>query len=229
MHTRSQPSRRAARALLDRGLRAAAIASLALLAGGAALAASTIVPSSFATKTGTVWQFIVDNASRSQGATCYKTGTRPSETFNCLKAVLTATGLDETLQGRGPVTLFAPTDAGFAALQRLMGPGPFQGLMSDRHELTVLLHHMMVEGRYTSADLQGKAVPATGRLTLKTLAGTELEITFDRFPSAAGRVKVGLGSSWQPGWQPYLVGQSTLLDNGAVIPIDMVYVPSELR
>lgn len=36
--------------------------------------------------------------------------------FNTLAAALTAAGLVETLQGEGPFTVFAPTDAAFAAL-----------------------------------------------------------------------------------------------------------------
>ena len=39
-----------------------------------------------------------------------------TEGFSTLVAALTAGGLVETLQGAGPFTVFAPTDAAFAAL-----------------------------------------------------------------------------------------------------------------
>ena len=38
-----------------------------------------------------------------------------TEGFSTLVAALTAAGLVETLQGEGPFTVFAPTDAAFAA------------------------------------------------------------------------------------------------------------------
>ncbi len=213
-----------------RGRFAALAVALAFLGGGAALAASAILPSNFGTQSGTMWQFVVDHSARSLNPTCYQSSVKRTESFNCLKAALLSTGLDKSLRDAGPVTLFAPTDAGFAALAKLMGPSAFQRLMKQPDKLTELLHNMMVEGRYTSADLKARSVPATGRLTLPTLAGTQLELTFGRFTRDSGRVEVRVGPrASRPTWEPYLVGQSTVLDNGAIIPMDMVYVPSNLR
>lgn len=212
-----------------RGLAALALA-LALVGGGAALAASTILPSSFSTQSGTMWQFVVDHSAHTLSPTCYHSSTKRDQSFSCLKAALLSTGIDETLRGAGPLTLFAPTDAGFAALAKLMGPSAFQKLMSQPDKLTELLHSVMVEGRFTSADLKARSVPATGRLTLPTLAGTQLQLTFGRFSTASGRVEVRVGNAaTRPAWEPYLVGQSTVLDNGALIPMDMVFLPPSLR
>lgn len=208
----------------------AAIVAAATLAGGTALAASTIDASSFATQSGTVWQFLRANAARRPAAACFNGSSQPTESFTCLQKALSTAGLDEVLRQDGDITLFAPTDAGFEALQRQMGAGPFNVLMSDEKRLHAVLQGLMVRGRYTSADLLARAVPATGRLTLPTLAGNELELTFDRFPSASGRVKVSVGrETFLPGWTPYLSGETTLLNNGAVIPMDMVYLPPALR
>lgn len=212
-----------------RGLAALALA-LALVGGGAALAASTILPSHFSTQSGTLWQFVVDHSARSLNPTCYRSSADRSESFTCLKVALLSTGIDKKLREAGPVTLFAPTDAGFAELATLMGPSAFRKLMNQPDKLTELLNNMMVEGRYTSADLKARSVPATGRLTLQTLAGTELLLTFGRFSVSSGRVAVRVGpTATRPTWEPYLVGQSTVLDNGAIIPMNMVLVPAHLR
>ena len=221
-HSTRTPQRR-------RGL-AAVVVALVFMGGGAALAASSIVPSSFSTQSGTVWQFIVAHSARRLNPTCYHSGAKRSESYSCLKEALQTTGIDKALREAGPVTLFAPTDAGFAELAKLMGPAAFRKLMSQPDKLTEMLHNMMVKGRYTSADLKARSVPATGRLTLTTLAGTQLLLTFGRFSAGGGRVEVRVGpTATRLAWNPYLVGESTVLDNGALIPIDMVFLPASLR
>ena len=154
--------------------RLVAALALALVGSGGALAVSTILPSEFTTTSGTMWQFIVDHSAHTLNPTCYQSSAQRNESYNCLKVALLATGIDKSLRGGGPVTLFAPTDAGFAELAKLMGSTPFRVLMTQPAKLTELLHSVMVEGRYTSADLQARSIRATGRLTLPTLAGTEL-------------------------------------------------------
>lgn len=208
----------------------ALLAVVVMLTAGTALAQSTIDASSFATQSGTVWQFLRHNSVRRPATACFNGSTHPDQTFTCLQAALATAGLDTTLQEKGTITLFAPTDAGFKALSRLMGSGPFNKLMGDAPKLKTVLQGLMVAGRYTSADLEGRAVPATGRLTLPTLAGTELQLTFGRFPTSTGRVKVAVGKeTFQPAWTPYLSGQTTLLNDGSVIPMDMVYLPASMR
>lgn len=208
----------------------APIAAVALLAAGVALAASTIDAGAFSTSSATVWKFLQDNSGRRPATNCYDSTSRPDENYTCLLKALSATGLDKTLQQDGPITVFAPTDAGFKELAHLMGAALFNRLMQNEQQLATVLRGLMVQGRYTSADLQARAVPATGRLTLPTLAKTTLQLTFDRFPSGNGRVKVAVGGdTFQTAWTPYLSGQTTLLDNGAVIPMDMVYLPASMR
>jgi len=208
----------------------ALVAVLALLGPGTALAQSTIDAGSFSTQSSTVWQYLLHNSARRSASSCLNSSSHPDESFTCLQAVLRLTGLDATLGKDGNVTLFAPTDAGFQALAKAMGSGPFNGLMSDRQKLTTVLKGLMVQGRYTSADLKARSVPATGRLSLPTLAGTQLQLTFDRFPSSNGRVKVAVGrDTFQPEWTAYLSGHTTLLNDGSVIPMDMVYLPRSMR
>ncbi len=215
-----------------RGPRAPVLAAALLtLAAGFALAQSTIQATSFATRSTTVWQFLLDNSSRRPPSNCSNATTRPEDNFTCLVAVLKATGLDQTLKSDGSITLFAPTDAGFSQLEHLLGSAGYNRLMRDTKKLTTVLNGLMVKGRYTSADLKGRAVPATGRLSLPTLAGSDLRLTFDRFPTAGGRVKVAVGSDtgFNPAWTPYLSGETTLVNNGAIIPMDMLYLPASLR
>ncbi len=80
--------------------------------------------------------------------------------FGTLAAAVTAAGLIETLKGAGPFTVFAPTDAAFAALPA----GTVEGLLKpeNKAKLVQILTYHVVPGKVMSSDLAGKAVhPAT--------------------------------------------------------------------
>ena len=71
--------------------------------------------------------------------------------FGTLVAALTAAGLVETLQGAGPFTVFAPTDAAFAALpagllDKLLLP-------ENKDVLVSILTYHVVPGMVMSADI----------------------------------------------------------------------------
>jgi uncharacterized surface protein with fasciclin (FAS1) repeats len=68
--------------------------------------------------------------------------------FSTLLFALEATGLDEVLDARnGKVTVFAPTDAAFAALP----PGVLDSLVADPEALAnVLLYHVAPGNRYAA-------------------------------------------------------------------------------
>lgn len=208
---------------------ATVLALAALAVGSFAGATSTIDPSTFSTVSATVWQFLLNNSSRHPSATCYRSTSRPEESFTCLMVALRGTKLDAVASGSDPVTLFAPTDAAFARLASQMGQGAFTALMRRPADLKALLQSMMVSGRFTSADLQARSSGGSGRLTLPTLAGGELQLTFSRFKAPNGQVAVAVGSTLQPGWKTYLTGRTTLLTNGSVVPMDMVPLPPSLR
>lgn len=84
--------------------------------------------------------------------------------FTSLVEALQATGLDSVLQGQGPFTVFAPTDAAFAALPA----GAFEQLLNDPGgQLTDILRYHVIAGKTLSEDLsngmqattvQGKSV-----------------------------------------------------------------------
>ena len=71
--------------------------------------------------------------------------------FNTLAAALQAAGLVETLQGDGPFTVFAPTDAAFAKLPA----GTVETLLKpeNKDQLIAILTYHVVAGKVTSAEV----------------------------------------------------------------------------
>ena len=71
--------------------------------------------------------------------------------FTTLAAALTQAGLIETLKGEGPFTVFAPTDAAFAALPA----GTVEDLLKpeNKDKLVAILTYHVVPGKVMSTDL----------------------------------------------------------------------------
>jgi uncharacterized surface protein with fasciclin (FAS1) repeats len=71
--------------------------------------------------------------------------------FNTLAAALKAAGLVETLKGKGPFTVFAPTDEAFAKLPA----GTVQDLLKpeNKDKLTAILTYHVVPGQVMAADV----------------------------------------------------------------------------
>lgn len=69
--------------------------------------------------------------------------------FKTLAAALTAAGLVETLQGAGPFTVFAPTDAAFAKLPA----GTVEALLKDKAKLAAILTYHVVAGKVEAKDV----------------------------------------------------------------------------
>ena len=85
--------------------------------------------------------------------------------FNTLVQAVQAAGLVETLKGKGPFTVFAPTDAAFAKLPQ----GTLEDLLADKEKLTKVLTYHVVPGKVMASDLigaesintvEGSAIPA---------------------------------------------------------------------
>ena len=85
-----------------------------------------------------------------------------------LVSAVTAAGLVETLKGAGPFTIFAPTNAAFAALPA----GTVDGLLKPESKaaLTNILTYHVVSGNVKAADL-------TDGQKVKTLQGEELTVS----------------------------------------------------
>lgn len=85
--------------------------------------------------------------------------------FSTLMSAAKAAGLDDELASRGPITVFAPTDAAFAALPA----GKLDELMKpeNKAQLEALLKHHIVAGKVTSTDLRGTSSETAMNGTLK--------------------------------------------------------------
>lgn len=93
--------------------------------------------------------------------------------FKTLAAALQAAGLVDTLKGPGPFTVFAPTDAAFAALPA----GTVESLLKpeNREQLTAILTYHVVPGRYPASRVAGIDSAATvngGTVDIKADGGT---------------------------------------------------------
>jgi uncharacterized surface protein with fasciclin (FAS1) repeats len=74
-----------------------------------------------------------------------------AESFSTLLTAAKAAGLVETLQGKGPYTVFAPTDEAFAALPA----GTLEGLLADKEALKAVLLYHVVSGAVTADQVVG--------------------------------------------------------------------------
>jgi uncharacterized surface protein with fasciclin (FAS1) repeats len=94
--------------------------------------------------------------------------------FTTLLAALDAAGLRTALRGTGPFTVFAPTDAAFAALP----PGTVEALLNDIPALTdILLYHVLGSAKYSYSLLQSStAVTLEGNPILVLREGTKVRV-----------------------------------------------------
>lgn len=89
--------------------------------------------------------------------------------FKTLATALQAAGLVDTLKGKGPFTVFAPTDAAFAKLPA----GTVEALLKDKAKLTAILTYHVVPGKVMAKDVKaGEVKTVNGQsLTLATAGG----------------------------------------------------------
>ena len=67
--------------------------------------------------------------------------------FKTLATALGAAGLVETLKGKGPFTVFAPTDEAFAKIPK----ADLEALLKDKAKLTAVLTYHVVPGKVMAA------------------------------------------------------------------------------
>ena len=93
--------------------------------------------------------------------------------FTTLVAAVQAAGLVDVLKGDGPFTVFAPTDAAFAALPE----GTVESLLlpENKDQLVAILTYHVVPGVVMSPDIAGKTLDATtvqgGALAINATSG----------------------------------------------------------
>jgi uncharacterized surface protein with fasciclin (FAS1) repeats len=125
-----------------------------------------------------------------------------SDKAKTLTAAVTAAGLVETLQGKGPYTVFAPTDAAFAAIQsdvdNLLKP-------ENKEALAKLLSSHVVSGKIMASELtDGKEFTALDGSTLKVSV------------MADGKIMIG---------DAHITVSDVAAKNGVVHMIDKVIMP----
>ncbi|MDQ2659448.1 MAG: fasciclin domain-containing protein [Verrucomicrobiota bacterium] len=107
---------------------------------------------------------IVENASKSKDHTT-------------LVAAVKAAGLVATLEGKGPFTVFAPTNEAFEKLPK----GTVETLLKpeNKKKLTDILTYHVVAGKVTAADLAKEISAGGGKAKLKTVNGENLTASMD--------------------------------------------------
>jgi uncharacterized surface protein with fasciclin (FAS1) repeats len=114
--------------------------------------------------------------------------------FKTLLAAATAAGLVDTLKGAGPFTVFAPTDAAFAALPA----GTLDALLKDPAKLKDILLYHVVSGKVTAdqvvkltsaATVEGKPITITVKDGTVYLNATVKVVTTD-IPASNGVIHV---------------------------------------
>lgn len=99
-----------------------------------------------------------------------------NESFSTLVAALKVADLVETLKGDGPFTVFAPTNAAFAALPE----GTVEDLLKPENKdtLTAILTYHVVPGKVMSGDLSDGMMAETvqgGKVTIGTGGGVTVD------------------------------------------------------
>jgi uncharacterized surface protein with fasciclin (FAS1) repeats len=94
-----------------------------------------------------------------------------------LVAAVKAAGLVETLKGKGPFTVFAPTNAAFM----LLPAGTVEMLVKPENKatLTKILTYHVVAGNYTHDKLAKAIRDGGGKATLKTVEGETLSFSMN--------------------------------------------------
>lgn len=118
--------------------------------------------------------------------------------FKTLATALGAADLIGTLKGKGPFTVFAPTDEAFAKIPK----ADLDALLKDKKKLTAVLTYHVVPGKVMAADVKAGKV--------KTVQGSELII------STTGGVMVNNAK---------VIKTDIGADNGVIHVIDTVVMP----
>jgi uncharacterized surface protein with fasciclin (FAS1) repeats len=93
--------------------------------------------------------------------------------FKTLATALTAAGLIDTLKGKGPFTVFAPTDAAFAKIPK----ADLDKLLADKAKLTAVLTYHVVPGKVMAKDVKAGKVKTVqgGEITVATTGGVTVD------------------------------------------------------
>jgi uncharacterized surface protein with fasciclin (FAS1) repeats len=138
-----------------------------------------------------------------------------SKDHTTLVAAVKAAGLVDTLQGLGPFTVFAPTNAAFAKLPA----GTVDGLLKPeaKGKLTAVLTYHVIPGRLSAKDLAEAAKKNGGVAEFKTVEGDILKV----------EAKGAMLTIWDAkGGTSKVTIQNVFQSNGVIHVIDTVLLPS---
>ena len=137
-----------------------------------------------------------------------------SKDHTTLVAAVKAAGLVETLKGPGPFTVFAPTNAAFAALPA----GTVDTLLKPENKpaLTKVLTYHVVSGTMDAAALTKAIMAGGGKATLKTVSGGTLTAM-----AAGGKVMV----MDESGGTATVTIADVMQSNGVIHVVDKVLLP----
>lgn len=121
--------------------------------------------------------------------------------FTTLVAAIKAASLVDTLKGKGPFTVFAPSDEAFAKLPE----GTVEGLLKDTSKLKKILTYHVVSGKVLAADV-------VKLKSAKTVEGSDVKID-----ASNGGVKINNAK---------VVTADVAADNGVIHIIDTVLIPA---
>ena len=123
--------------------------------------------------------------------------------FNTLVAALKAAGLVNTLNGKGPFTVFAPSDTAFSKLPT----GTVNDLLKpeNKAKLVSILAYHVIPGKVMSGDIAGK------KISVKTVQGSEISV------DAMYGVKINDSN---------VVSADIAATNGVIHVIDKVLIPN---
>ncbi len=141
-----------------------------------------------------------------------------SKDHTTLVAAVKAAGLVETLKGPGPFTVFAPTNAAFAALPA----GTVDNLLKPENKptLTKILTYHVVAGKMDAAALSKAVMAGGGKATMKTVSGGMLTVTAT--PAAKGGAVMVTDES---GGTATVTIADVIQSNGVIHVVDKVLLP----
>jgi len=122
--------------------------------------------------------------------------------FKTLVTAVKAAGLVETLKGKGPFTVFAPTDEAFAKIPK----EKLEALLKDKDALSAVLTYHVVPGKVMAADVVKLD-------TAKTVQGKSITIT-----NKDGKVMINDAT---------VVKTDIVCENGVIHIIDAVILPPQ--
>ena len=162
----------------------------------ALLTLAACLPLSFATPTFAQGQDIVDVAAGNKDLTT-------------LVAAVKAAGLVETLKGKGPFTVFAPTDAAFKKLPA----GTVEGLLKpeSKDKLASILKFHVIPGAFDSTRL-GKA--SAKQFGIKSAQGTDVVFNLNRGVVVSGAT---------------VTSPDIKASNGVIHVVDTVMLPKSVK